>query len=190
MARAGNGTNWAKWGLIGGAVAGGVALIPLIPAIKRRAMRVTTILKKDHRMVSGLIATLQMTPRVNERIRKTLFEQIRNAVMVHAQAEEEILYPAMRNYMGMDGDSKVSEAYHEHQVVKDLLNDLDTMDPLSDAFDRKFADFKSNLDHHVEEEESEMFELLLQRMPEERQQELGRQIHDRKRTLKIKMMAA
>jgi hemerythrin superfamily protein len=189
MARTGNGTNWAKWGLIGGAVAGGVALIPLIPAIKRRAMRVTTILKKDHRVVSGLIATLQMAPKVNERIRKRLFEQIRHSVMVHALAEEEILYPAMRNYMGMDGDSKVSEAYHEHQVIKDLLSDLETMDPLSDAFDRKFEDLKNKIEHHVEEEESEMFEMLLQRMPEERQQELGRQIHDRKKALKMKIAA-
>ena len=83
MARSGGGSKFAKWGIIGSAIAGG-ALIPLIPVIKKRAMRVTTILKKDHRMVSGMIATLQVTPRVNATVRKALFDQIRNNVMVHA----------------------------------------------------------------------------------------------------------
>ena len=75
MARA-KSSKFGKWGIIGGAIAGGAALISLVPVIKRRAMRVTTILKKDHRMVSGLIMTLQMTPRVNGKIRRTLFDQI------------------------------------------------------------------------------------------------------------------
>jgi len=92
MARRARGSRFAKWGMIGSAIAGGAALIPLVPMIKRRAMRVTTILKKDHRMVSGLIMTLQMTPRINGMVRRTLFDQIRNNFMLHAQAEEEVLY--------------------------------------------------------------------------------------------------
>src|SRR5438034_6258982 len=146
-----------KWGIIGGAIAGTAALIPLIPVIQRRAMRVTTILKKDHRVVSGLIMTLQMTPKINSAVRKTLFEEIRHQVMAHAQAEEEVLYPAMRNIMLVGGASQVNAAYHEHQQVKDLLNDLETIDPMSQAFDRKFEDFKRKIEHHVEEEEREMF---------------------------------
>src|SRR5689334_22113672 len=83
MARGGR-SGAMKWGLIGGGIAAGAVLIPLIPAIKKRAMRVTTILKKDHRMVSGMIATLQLMPRMNGIGRRTLFEQIRNNVMLHA----------------------------------------------------------------------------------------------------------
>jgi hemerythrin superfamily protein len=177
-----------KWGIISGAIAGGV-MIPLIPVVKRRAMRVAGILKKDHRVVSGLIVTLQMTPRVNGMVRKTLFDQIHNHVLVHAQAEEEILYPALRNFMFTEGQSKVDEAYREHQQVKDLLNDLSTMDPVSDAFDTKFADFKNKISHHVEEEENEMLPMLLQRMTTDQQEELGRRIHDRKKDLKTRMAA-
>jgi len=189
MARQGSTSGRMKWGMIGGALAAGAALIPLIPVIKRRAMRVTTILKKDHRMVSGLIMTLQMTPRINSTVRKTLFEQIRNNVMVHAQAEEEVLYPTMRNLMFQSGESKVDEAYREHQIVKDLLSDLSTMDPTTDAFDAKFAQFKNNLDHHVEEEENEMFVMLKQRMSTEQQEELGQRIHARKANLKMRFAA-
>ena len=97
----GKGSDVLKWTLIGSGIAAGAALIPLIPAIKKRSMRVTTILTKDHRLVSGLIATLEMTPRLNGAVRKRLFEQIRMNVMVHAQVEEEILYPVMRNLMFM-----------------------------------------------------------------------------------------
>jgi len=109
MARRANGSKFAKWGIIGGAIAGG-ALIPLIPIIKRRAMRVTTILKKDHRMVSGLIMTLQMTPRVNGKLRRILFDQIRSNFMIHAQAEEEVLYPELRGIMFTD-QARVDESY-------------------------------------------------------------------------------
>src|SRR5262245_37510756 len=101
------GSNFGKWGLISGVIAGGAALIPLVPAIRKRAMRVTTILKKDHRMVSGLITTLQMTPRINGMVRMALLNQIHNQVMVHAQVEEEVFYPAMRNLMGLDAQAKV-----------------------------------------------------------------------------------
>jgi hemerythrin superfamily protein len=178
-------------GIIGGAIAGGVALIPLIPMVKRRAMRVTSILKKDHRLVSGLIMTLEFTPRINSTVRRKLLEQITNSVMVHAQAEEEVLYPALRTIFVFDNhnQSKVDEAYHEHQQVKDLLHDLSTMDPTSEVFDIKFNDFKMKLEHHVEEEEGEVFPMILERMSGDEQQELGQRIHDRKMTLKTKMAA-
>jgi len=139
--------------------------------------------------VSGMIATLQVTPRVNATVRKALFDQIRNNVMVHAQAEEEVLYPAMRSFMILNDQSMVDEAYREHQQVKDLLNDLATMDPLSDAFDHKFEDFKHKIEHHVEEEEGEMFEVLKERMSNEEQESLGRRIHERKMDLKRRMAA-
>jgi hemerythrin superfamily protein len=161
----------------------------VIPAIKRRAMRVTTILTKDHRVVSGLITTLQMTPRINGMVRRRLFDQIRNQVMIHAQAEEEILYPAMRNLMFMHGASKVDESYREHQQIKDLLNELAAMDTTTDAFDWRFQEFKNKIVHHVEEEEGEMFPMVRERMSTERQEDLGQKIHDRKMQLRPRMAA-
>jgi len=178
-----------KWGIIGGAIAAGAAMIPIILALKRRAMRPTAILKKDHRMVSGLMMTLQMTPRINGMVRRTLFDQIRYNLMVHAQAEEEILYPVMRHFMFMGGQSKVDESYREHKRIKDLLNDLTTIDPTGYVFDAKLADLKKIIQHHVEEEEEEMFPLLMQRMSADEQEALGRRIHDRKIDLKMRPAA-
>jgi hemerythrin superfamily protein len=188
MARRAKGLKFAKWGIVGGAIAAGAALIPLVPVIRRRAMRVTTILKKDHRMVSGLIMTLQMVPKTKEALRRRLFDQIRNNFMVHAQAEEEVLYPELRVIMFTD-QSKVDEAYREHQRMKDTLSDLATMDLTSDAFDTKFIDFKNMIQHHVEEEESEIFTLLMQRLSTDEQEDLGRRIHNRKSDLKTRRAA-
>src|SRR5262245_3490814 len=189
MSKRARGSRFAKWGIITGAIAGGAALIPLVPVLKKRAMRVTTILKKDHRVVSGLILTLQLMPRVNGMLRRTLLEQIQKNFMAHAQAEEEVLYPAMRNYTFIEGYSKVDEAYREHQEMKDVLNALTTMDPTTDAFDMKLADFKSKIRRHVEEEEGDMFSRLLLHMSTDQQEELGRRIHERKMDLKTQRAA-
>ena len=171
------------------AVAGGIALIPLVPALKKRAMRATTILKKDHRVVSGLLATLEMTPKINGMVRRTLFNQIRQNLMIHAQVEEEIFYPAMRNLMYGGEDSKVDEAYREHQTVKDLLNQMANMDKISDEFDGKLAELKKNIQHHVQQEEGDMFPLVTYRMSSERLEEIGQKMHERKIDLKTQMAA-
>src|SRR5688572_7524287 len=90
-------TGGTPWALIGGLAAGGAALISVLPMVKRRAMKVTNILRKDHRLVSGMIMTLEATPRINGMMRRTLFNQIRHQLLVHAQAEEDVFYPAVRN---------------------------------------------------------------------------------------------
>jgi len=73
--------------------------------------------------------------------------------------------------------------------MKDILNDLSSMDPTSDAFDSKFTDFKNKIQHHVEEEEGEIFQLLMQRMSTDEQEDLGRRIHNRKSDLKTRRAA-
>jgi hemerythrin-like domain-containing protein len=89
----------------------------------------------------------------------------------------------------MNGQSKVDESYREHQRIKDLLNDLSSIDPTSDAFDTKLVDLKNTIQHHVEEEEEEMFPLLMQRMSADEQEVLGRRIHDRKMDLRTRTAA-
>src|SRR2546425_12730291 len=114
-----------------------------------------------------------------EWVRRTLFNQIRQNLMIHAQVEEEIFYPAMRNLVLGGEGSKVDEAYREHQTVKDLLNQMATMDAISDEFDGKLAELKRNIQHHVNEEEGEMFPLVTFRMSSERLEEIGQKMHDR-----------
>jgi hypothetical protein len=66
--------------------------------------------------------------------------------------EEEILYPAMK-----DIDSEiVAESFEEHGVVEELLDELATMDLTSDQFEAKFKVMQENVEHHIEEEETQM----------------------------------
>ena len=183
--RGSRGRNWTLWG---GIVAGCASLIPLIPMIRRRAMRVTTILKKDHRVVSGLMMTLEMTPKFNATVRKSLFNQIYNNLMAHATAEEEVFYPAVRN-VAFGQSEQVDEAYREHDTVKELLRQMSNMDPISDEFANKLGELKSNVQHHVEEEEDELFELCENRMSEEQLREIGQAFSERKKELKIQKAA-
>ncbi len=189
MARRSRASSGAKWGIIGGLIAGGASLIPLVPKLRRRLMQPTTILKKDHRKVSALIMTLEMTPRINGTVRRSLFEQVHHNVMVHAQAEEEVIYPALRNVMTGESESMISEAYREHQLVKDLLNDMWTMDSISEAFDTKLGQLKSQIQHHVNEEESRMFQIMTGRLSKGQLDDLGQRLHDRKKNLKGKIAA-
>jgi hemerythrin-like domain-containing protein len=185
----GKGSGVLKWTLIGSGIAGGIAMIPLVGALKKKAMRATTILMKDHRMVSGLIMSLEMTPKFSGMARKTLFQQIRNNLMVLAQTEEEIFYPAIRNLAFGQELGKVDAAYREHQTVKDLLNQMSNMDVTSDDFDRKLAELKRNIQHHIQEEENEMFPLVNSRMSAERIEDIGQRIHNRKMNLKAQLAA-
>jgi hemerythrin superfamily protein len=172
--------------LIGGAVAGTFIVATALPAIKRRAYRVTTILKKDHRMVSGLFWTLQQT--TNPHIRKSIFTQLQTQLETHAQAEEEVFYSAMRHLYTAAAERQVDEADREHQRIKDLCHEIAAIDPNSYQFMSKVNELKETVEHHVEEEETEMFRLAHNNMSNDELEHLGRRLHDRK--LQIKQRTA
>ena len=179
----------AKWGILGGAIAGGAVLASLAPMLRRRAMTVSNILKKDHRIVSGMIMTLEMTPRFNGMVRRSLFNQIRQQLLVHTQAEEEIFYPAVRNLNFGYVDQYVNESYREHQNIKDLLNQMMNIDPMRDEFDGKIADLRRTIQHHVEEEEGRILPMVERHMSRDQLEQLGQRIHNKKNDLKSRIAA-
>ena len=152
-------------------------------------MTVTNILKKDHRTASGMIRTLEVTPRFNGMVRKALFNQIRHQLLVHSQAEEEVFYPAVRNLVFGQVDRYVDESYREHQKMKDLLKQLSNVDPLRDEFDAKVAELRRTIQLHVEEEEARIFPMIQRHMSSEQLQQLGQRIHNKKLDLKKQIAA-
>jgi hemerythrin-like domain-containing protein len=74
---------------------------------------------------------------------------------VHAALEEEIFYPAVKKEVD-DGSSMVQEAIEEHQTVKQLISKLKGMQEADEQFESQFSQLMENVQHHVEEEESEM----------------------------------
>lgn len=82
-------------------------------------------------------------------------EQVCNELKVHAQIEEEIFYPAVRD--AIEDDDLLDEAEVEHAGAKDLITQLESMQPGDDLYDAKVTVLGEQIEHHVKEEESEMF---------------------------------
>lgn len=87
--------------------------------------------------------------------KRELAEQICLALTVHAEIEEEIFYPAMRE--SIDDDLLLDQAEVEHAAAKDLIAQIQGMDPDDPLYDAKVLVLGEYVDHHVEEEESEIF---------------------------------
>ena len=113
------------------------------------------LLKKDHEKVSGIFEKLDTTTERGVKTREELFTQLKNELDVHAQIEEQIFYPALEE---ADETHEITlEAFEEHAIVKQLLAELEELSKDDETWGAKLKVLKENVEHHVEEEEGEMF---------------------------------
>jgi hemerythrin-like domain-containing protein len=125
------------------------------------------MLKEDHRRVRDLFQEYAAAP--DPRTKRELAEEACTELETHAQLEERIFYPAVNNETE-EGAELVQEAIQEHKKVKNLIAALREMGPDNKEFDAKFHELISNVEHHVEEEENEMFPLAEQELSEDLEQ--------------------
>jgi iron-sulfur cluster repair protein YtfE (RIC family) len=143
-------------------------------------MDVFTLLKQDHQQVAATIKQVEATDAPAQR--QQLFNQIKQALDVHAHIEETIFYPVLKQ--AAETREITLEAYDEHQDIKDLLTQLADLPPDDEEWTDTFDELKQTIEHHVDEEENEMFvkardvlspqqiEDLGTRMEQEKQQQL------------------
>ena len=118
-------------------------------------MNAFTLLKNDHEKVAGILEKIDATTERATKTREELFAQVKTELDVHARIEETIFYPALQD---ADETRDITlEAFEEHRLVKQLLNELASMPKDSEEWTAKFTVLKENIEHHVEEEEGEMF---------------------------------
>ena len=115
------------------------------------------LLKVDHKAVKKLFSDYETLcdDDADSDEKHTLAIQICAELTVHAQIEEEIFYPALRE--AMDADDLLNEAEVEHASAKALIAELEAMSPEEALFDAKVTVLGEYINHHVEEEEGEMF---------------------------------
>jgi hemerythrin superfamily protein len=110
------------------------------------------LLETDHKKVSELFKQIESASGATKR---ELFTRLKAELDVHAHIEEKVLYPALENTE--EAREITLEAYEEHKVVKELLAELAGGRRINDEWDAKFTVLKENVEHHVEEEEGELF---------------------------------
>ncbi len=113
----------------------------------------TQMIRQDHKKVEGLFKKFEQTQ--GSQAKRRLAENAMAELEVHAALEEEIFYPAVKKEVD-DGSSMVQEAIEEHQTVKQLISKLKGMQEADEEFESQFSQLMENVQHHVEEEESEM----------------------------------
>jgi hemerythrin superfamily protein len=133
-----------------------------------------TLLKTDHKTVAGLMDKIEQTTERAVKTRDELFTQLKSELDIHAQIEETILYPVLETH-----DISL-EAYEEHRIVKQLLSELDSEPKDAEEWTAKFTVLKENVEHHVEEEEGEMFKKARKVLSEEEIEELGTRLEEAK----------
>lgn len=138
-------------------------------------MDATELLIQDHREVKQLFGRFARSERQDTR--RQLAEQIIRDLSIHAAIEEAELYPVIRDHLE-GGKALYKEAIDEHQQVKEILAALDgSLDKAhTKAFGNRVLKLKADVEHHVEEEEQEIFPKLRQTLSETRLQELGRKL--------------
>jgi hypothetical protein len=139
-------------------------------------MKASEFLKKQHREVKVLFKKVEGTE--DERTRKRLMEEIAEKLKLHTSLEEEIFYPAVKELEEKvkKAHDMVMEAYEEHHVVDLVLAELPKVDPAADTFEAKMTVLKELIEHHVEEEEEEMFPMAEKKFGAERSRELAEQM--------------
>ncbi len=144
-------------------------------------MNVYQLLKKDHEQVSQLFKKLLNTGENAAKTREKLFDEIKQELKVHTKLEEKLFYPALKE--PEETHDLTLEAIEEHHVVDQLLNELDGMKKNSDQWIAKLTVLKENIEHHIEEEENDLFPKARQVLSNAQADEMGEQIAREKEKL-------
>ncbi len=157
-------------------------------------MEAIALLKKDHRKVeelfrrfndggglTGVVKRLTGNA-ASARQRRATAERICGELEVHARVEEQVFYPAVRALGDQRLNEMADEATDEHATIKERVRASRAALDDDEELRTRIASLQECVDHHVREEENEMFPLLEERMPEDEREHVGRDLAARKRT--------
>ncbi|HZS04221.1 MAG TPA: hemerythrin domain-containing protein [Blastocatellia bacterium] len=143
-------------------------------------MNAIELLKEDHQEVMRFIEELEgaddeagTDPTDTE-----TYNKLAQALKLHTRMEEEVFYPVMEGFS--ETREMIREAYKEHDQVDHLLAQLSTMAPNEEEFQDVLAELRDSIEHHVEEEEGELFPKAEELCGQERLNEMARQMEKMK----------
>jgi hemerythrin superfamily protein len=145
-----------------------------------------TLLKTDHETVSGLFEQMEASEDSATRVR--LVAKLKSELMAHAQAEDVVFYQPLKAAEATR--DLILEAEEEHRVVTRLLGELERLSAENEKWKARLTVLKELVEHHVEEEEGEMFKKARGTFDAAQERELGRAFLAEKKRLQAEMRAA
>jgi hemerythrin superfamily protein len=142
-------------------------------------MNAVKMLKQQHREVEKLFKSFEAAKSADRR--RKVFEEIGDALAVHASIEERHFYPGVKKRQTED---ILLESVEEHLEIKRVIADLLHMDPQDDSFEAKVKVLQEDVEHHVEEEEGELFPKVEKLIDEEELEAIGTAMEETEKELK------
>jgi hemerythrin superfamily protein len=146
--------------------------------MEKRSMNALEVLKEDHQKVKGLFQEVRQA--TDQAKRKELFNKIDTELEIHAHIEETVFYPAIEEHE--EFKDMVAEALKEHQEAETLLDELEGFETESPDFGSKLEELIEAVEHHVKEEEGEMFPKIREVFDEDELEQLGHELKSAKGT--------
>ena len=143
-------------------------------------MDAITLLKTDHDKMRKLLTELETTTERGVKTRTELFATIKGELTLHEVIEEEIFYPELKAHP--KAKDIVLEGYEEHHVVDLVMAELEGLAVDDESWGAKALVMKENVEHHMEEEEGEMFKQARSVFDKAELDDLGRRMEQRKLT--------
>ena len=139
--------------------------------------RIYADLKKDHDRHRKLLDEIEATSRGSEE-RRALFDELRKELQAHAAAEEQSLYALMLANPDLRDEARHSVA--EHKEIDDLLGELVAIEPNDIGWITKFREMRHRYEHHIDEEEEEMFPAASKELPKDEEDKAAKVFEQRK----------
>jgi hemerythrin superfamily protein len=140
-------------------------------------MNALEMLKEDHQKVQAMFDQVKATE--NEKQHKQLYKKIKTELETHAYIEEKVLYPKLKKYD--EFKDTVLEAIEEHLQMKTLLRDMSRLADGNERFTAKLMVLIENVEHHVKEEEGELFPQVEDEFSAQDLQEIGMRLQAAKK---------
>jgi hypothetical protein len=143
-------------------------------------MKATLFLRRDHEQIRSLFSQYRQAKGSGDGKRAVL-EKIKRELLVHLQIEIELLYPEL-DFMTGEAEKQMQAALQDDRQINKTLSELTQAGENEKQFEAKIAGLIEKIDRHIDQEE-ELLDEIRKNFSEQRLEELGLEMEDRKRLL-------
>ena len=144
--------------------------------------KIYDVLKEDHRLVADLLTKIVESGEGQKADRREWFNRVYKELNAHSEAEEKVFYSALKEYD--EARELIMEADQEHHVVAELMREINELKDEGEIFIAKVTVLKENVEHHVKEEESEIFDTAKKILETSTEAQMAKEFKTEKNALK------